>query len=131
MNPEIKNLIEISRYYGKNSEYAIAGGGNTSYKNKDFIWIKASGVSLASVNESSFVKLSRDKLKRIVSAIYSAKPMEREAQVKDDLMGAVAGNQPGRPSVETSMHEAIRYPYVVHTHPTRVNGLLCARHSKD
>ena len=57
--------------------------------------------------------------------------MEREAQVKADLLAAITGNQPGRPSVETSMHEVIPYPFVVHTHPTRVNGLLCAQHSKD
>jgi NAD(P)-dependent dehydrogenase (short-subunit alcohol dehydrogenase family)/rhamnose utilization protein RhaD (predicted bifunctional aldolase and dehydrogenase) len=131
MNPEIKDLIKISRYFGKNNEYAIAGGGNTSYKDKDFLWIKASGVSLASVSERSFVKLNREKLQRIASAVYSKSPMEREAQVKDDLLAAVAGNQTGRPSVETSMHEAIRYPFVVHTHSTRVNGLLCAQHSKE
>jgi NAD(P)-dependent dehydrogenase (short-subunit alcohol dehydrogenase family)/rhamnose utilization protein RhaD (predicted bifunctional aldolase and dehydrogenase) len=131
MNPEIKDLIEISRYYGKNTDYAIAGGGNTSYKDDAFIWIKASGVSLASVGEKSFVKLSREKLQRIISAAYSDRPMEREAQVKADLLAAIEGSQPGRPSVETSMHEAIRYSFVVHTHPTRVNGLLCAKHSKE
>ena len=30
---EIEELIEISRKYGKDSRYVIAGGGNTSYKN--------------------------------------------------------------------------------------------------
>jgi NAD(P)-dependent dehydrogenase (short-subunit alcohol dehydrogenase family)/rhamnose utilization protein RhaD (predicted bifunctional aldolase and dehydrogenase) len=131
MNPEIKDLIEISRYFGNNKEYAIAGGGNTSYKEDAFIWIKASGVSLASVDENSFVKLSREKLQRIISATYSDKPMERETQVKADLLAAIEGIQPGRPSVETSMHETIRYPFVVHTHPTRINGLLCAKHAKE
>jgi len=131
MNPEIKDLVEISRYYGKKPGYTIAGGGNTSYKDDAFIWIKASGVSLATVGEKSFVKLGREKLQRIITATYSDKPMEREAQVKADLLAAIEGNQPGRPSVETSMHEAIRYPFVVHTHPTRVNGLLCAKHSKE
>jgi len=131
MNPEIKDLIEISRYYGKNTDYTLAGGGNTSYKDDAFIWIKASGVSLASVGEKSFVKLSREKLQHIISAAYSDRPMERETQVKADLLAAIDGIQQGRPSVETSMHEAIRYPFVVHTHPARINGLLCAKHSKE
>ena len=35
MKPEIKELIEISRFYGTDKEYVIAGGGNTSYKDED------------------------------------------------------------------------------------------------
>jgi len=31
-----------------------------------------------------------------------------------------------RPSVETSMHNVIGYAFVVHLHPTLVNGLMCA-----
>mgnify|MGYP006920736213 CR=1 FL=1 len=30
---EIEQLIEISQFYGRDSRYVIAGGGNTSYKN--------------------------------------------------------------------------------------------------
>ena len=43
MKPEIKELIEISKYYGSNKDYVIAGGGNTSFKDDETIWIKASG----------------------------------------------------------------------------------------
>ena len=32
---EIKQLIRISQFYGSDSRYVIAGGGNTSYKNAD------------------------------------------------------------------------------------------------
>ena len=38
---EIEELIEISRKYGKDSRYVIAGGGNTSYKNAEKLWVKA------------------------------------------------------------------------------------------
>ena len=47
MKPEIKELIEISKYYGNNKEYVIAGGGNTSFKDDEIIWIKESGHPLA------------------------------------------------------------------------------------
>ena len=43
MKPGINELIEISRFYGSNKEYVIAGGGNTSFKDDETIWIKASG----------------------------------------------------------------------------------------
>jgi rhamnose utilization protein RhaD (predicted bifunctional aldolase and dehydrogenase) len=46
MNPEIKDLIEVSRYYGQDKSYVIAGGGNTSFKNDKHLWIKASGINL-------------------------------------------------------------------------------------
>ena len=38
---ELKSLIEISRLYGDNPAFVIAGGGNTSYKDGHKIWIKA------------------------------------------------------------------------------------------
>jgi len=131
MNPEIKELIEISRYYGGNNEYVIAGGGNTSYKNEHYIWVKASGTSLASIDDNDFVKLSREKLRIIKTKKYSDDAVKRESEVKADLYAAVAENQQGRPSVETSLHEIIQYAFVVHTHATRINGYLCAKNSKD
>jgi rhamnose utilization protein RhaD (predicted bifunctional aldolase and dehydrogenase) len=55
MKPEIKELIEISRYYGSNKDFVIAGGGNTSFKDNETIWIKASGQALAELNEDGLV----------------------------------------------------------------------------
>ena len=45
----------------------IAGGGNTSFKDDETIWIKASGQSLADLNEDGLVALSREKLHAISS----------------------------------------------------------------
>jgi rhamnose utilization protein RhaD (predicted bifunctional aldolase and dehydrogenase) len=59
MNPEINELIEISKYYGSNKEFVIAGGGNTSFKDEETIWIKASGQSLAEMTEEGLVALNR------------------------------------------------------------------------
>src|SRR5690606_6356294 len=36
-----------------------------------------------------------------------------------------------RPSVETSMHNVIEYPFVVHLHPTAVNALMCAQDAES
>jgi len=128
---EINNLIEISRFYGNNKDYVIAGGGNTSFKNEKFIWVKASGTSLATIDETGFVKLDRNELKKLSSNLYSSEPMERESQVKNDLNACVVENDLGlRPSVETSLHEIFDYTYVVHTHPYLVNALVCSKNSK-
>jgi rhamnose utilization protein RhaD (predicted bifunctional aldolase and dehydrogenase)/NAD(P)-dependent dehydrogenase (short-subunit alcohol dehydrogenase family) len=131
MKPELKELIEISRFYGGNKEFVIAGGGNTSYKDIDTIWIKASGQSLAELTEEGLVALSREKLQRISEARYSEDVVEREEQVKHDLYKSIIDVKKNcRPSVETSLHEIIRFRYVVHLHPTLVNGILCSRTAK-
>ena len=121
----LENLVKISQHYGSNKEFVIAGGGNTSYKTEEFLWVKASGFPLATITEEGFAKLDRKKLALVKSKEYSKDSFEREREVKDDL--AAANLTPERrPSVETSMHDVINYSYVVHLHPTAVNGIMCA-----
>ncbi|KPK84782.1 MAG: hypothetical protein AMS27_09035 [Bacteroides sp. SM23_62_1] len=131
MNP-IDKLVEISRFYGSQKESVLAGGGNTSYKDMNKIWVKASGISLSSITRERFVVLRRDKLDAISTRKYDSNPDKRERQVKEDLhLARINPDDPLRPSVETSFHNLIRYAYVVHLHPTLVNGLLCSRDSAD
>ncbi len=123
---EIQQLIEVSQFYGCDNRFVIAGGGNTSYKNHEKIWVKASGSSLATITEAGFAVLDRTKLNPMSEKRYSSDPDEREEQVKNDLAAATL-TKGKRPSVETSMHNVIDYPFVVHLHPTAVNGLMCAQ----
>jgi rhamnose utilization protein RhaD (predicted bifunctional aldolase and dehydrogenase)/NAD(P)-dependent dehydrogenase (short-subunit alcohol dehydrogenase family) len=132
MKPEIKELIEISRHYGANKDYVIAGGGNTSFKDEKTIWIKASGQSLADMTEYGLVALSRERLQVISTNAYAEDPSLREEQVKNDMFLSIVEPEKGkRPSVETSLHEVINYKFVVHLHPTVANGLLCSRGAKS
>ncbi|HUX59081.1 MAG TPA: SDR family NAD(P)-dependent oxidoreductase [Bacteroidales bacterium] len=132
MKPEINDLIEISKYYGSDKEYVIAGGGNTSFKDDKTIWIKASGQSLAELNEEGLVALSREKLHLISSVIYSEEPATREEQVKNDIFQSILDpDKYKRPSVETSLHEIIQYKFIVHLHPTLINGLLCSKNAES
>lgn len=129
---ELRELIEISRYYGRDKNYTLAGGGNTSYKNSEFIWIKASGAELATITEDGFAQLFRDKVQIVGEKKYSEDPQQREVEVKSDLIAANAFPEKGkRPSVETSFHEVIEYAYVIHMHPTLTNALMCAQHAAD
>jgi len=127
---EIQQLIEISQFYGRDSRFVIAGGGNTSYKNADKLWVKASGSSLATITEDGFAVLDRAKLNLMSEKVYSANAAEREEQVKNDLADATL-SKGKRPSVETSMHNVIDYAFVVHMHPTLVNGLMCANNAES
>jgi rhamnose utilization protein RhaD (predicted bifunctional aldolase and dehydrogenase)/NAD(P)-dependent dehydrogenase (short-subunit alcohol dehydrogenase family) len=125
---EIQQLIEISQYYGRDSRFVIAGGGNTSYKNAEKLWVKASGSSLATITEDGFAVLDRAKLNLMSDKTYSTNAAEREEQVKNDLAAATI-SKGKRPSVETSMHNVIDFAFVVHMHPTLVNGLMCANNA--
>jgi NAD(P)-dependent dehydrogenase (short-subunit alcohol dehydrogenase family)/rhamnose utilization protein RhaD (predicted bifunctional aldolase and dehydrogenase) len=127
MKPEIQELIEISQYYGKQKDFVIAGGGNTSYKDENHLYVKASGHSLSTIGEDGFAQLNRKALQEIAVKNYSEDVMERENQIKNDLLNARVHPEKGqRPSVETSLHDLLAYRFVVHTHSTKVNGLMCS-----
>ena len=119
----IEQLVAISRKYGADSRFVIAGGGNTSFKDEKHLWVKASGHALATIGEDGFAVLDRSKLAPMGTKAYSADVTEREAQVKEDLASANL-TKDRRPSVETSLHDCMDFAYVVHLHPTLVNGLM-------
>ncbi len=124
--------MAISRYFGSNPDYIIGGGGNTSFKNDRYLWVKASGVSLADITLGGFVQLYRDKLGLIGKKKYSEEVQKREAEVKEDMLAARVHPEKGqRPSVETALHNLLEYPFVVHTHPALVNGLMCSVQAKE
>ena len=125
----IQDLISVSQFYGRDTRFVIAGGGNTSYKNNEKIWVKASGSSLATITEDGFAVLDRSLLNPMSDKQYSSDEAEREDQVKNDLAAATL-TKGCRPSVETSMHNVIDYAFVVHLHPTIVNGLMCAQNAE-
>ena len=122
---EIDNLIAVSRKYGADSRFVIAGGGNTSYKDATHLWVKASGHALATIDEEGFAVMDRARLDAMATKTYPADATEREARVKEDLADANL-TRGRRPSVETSLHNCMNFSYVVHLHPTLVNGLMCS-----
>ena len=128
----IHDLIEISRFYGRQKDFTLAGGGNTSYKDDNYIWVKASGASLADIDEKGFALLDRSKVKLIETKTYSDDPQEREKQVKEDLIASnVEQGSTKRPSVETSLHNLINYAFVIHLHPTITNALTCSNNAES
>lgn len=128
MNSRIDELVEISRYYGQRKDFVIAGGGNTSWKDDQYLYIKASGISLSTITDHGFCILDRGRLNDISSIVFSSDPATREEQVKDALMACRINPDSGlRPSVETSLHNLFEYSFVVHTHPTLVNALMCSK----
>ncbi len=121
----LQRIVKLSHEFGS-EVYVKGGGGNTSVKNDQTLWIKPSGTTLKTLTEESFVPMKRATLSGVREQNLSTEVAERESQVKDILMSAVEPGATGRPSVETMLHNAFSAQFVVHTHPALVNGLTCA-----
>lgn len=122
-------ISELSRKYGANPAYVLAGGGNTSYKDEQYLYVKPSGVALASITENDFVKMDRARLRSCFELGEFATKDEREAAVKKQMEYSVVSSSL-RPSVEAPMHEIMPFTYIVHMHPGLVNGMTCANDGK-
>jgi len=123
----INELISVSRRYGANPAFVVAGGGNTSWKTAEELYIKGSGFALETITEAGFVRMDRKKLSAIWTSSYPADTAARESAVLAALMASRrAGEEAKRPSVETLLHDVLPYAFVVHTHPSLVNGITCS-----
>jgi rhamnose utilization protein RhaD (predicted bifunctional aldolase and dehydrogenase) len=128
----LNELVALSRGYGAKPELVLAGGGNTSAKDGEFLYIKGSGAVLATIGAADFVKMKRRGLAGFFDREYPSAPDAREAAVLADILAARAeGEEDKRPSVETLLHNLFPQVYVVHTHPALVNGLTCAARGRE
>lgn len=124
-------IIRLSRRFGADPDYVLAGGGNTSQKEGDTIAIKASGVQLGTINAAGFVQLSLSRLNTLFNIELPSNSDEREKIVLEEMLAARLPGQTRRPSVETLLHALFPFRFVVHLHPALVNGMLCARKALD
>ena len=124
----LDHLVSLSNRYGGNADYVLAGGGNTSYKDAQTLYVKASGTALADIAAGGFVKMDRAALDRIFEREYPADAQEREAEVLQDILQARCPGEEGkRPSVEALLHHILPWAYVLHVHPAVVNGMACGK----
>ena len=127
----LEKLVSLSNIYGSNEELVLAGGGNTSAKDGDVMYIKGSGTQLATITADGFVKMNRAALAEIFTKEYPTDDNAREAQALADLTAAkMPGEESKRPSVETLLHSLFPHTFVLHVHPALVNGLTCAANGK-
>ncbi len=122
----LDTITELSHTFGT-CHYVKGGGGNTSAKTADTLWVKPSGVTLAGLTPQSFIAMDRPALAKLYDINVPADSAARETMVKDMMAAAVKSGQSGRPSVEAPLHDILTGTFVVHTHAALVNGMTCAR----
>jgi rhamnose utilization protein RhaD (predicted bifunctional aldolase and dehydrogenase)/NAD(P)-dependent dehydrogenase (short-subunit alcohol dehydrogenase family) len=128
----LNDLIALSRRFGEDPEFARGGGGNSSVKADGVLYIKPSGTSLAALTAESVIALDIGPLLELLDA-----PPERPvAGGTDEVMQVALSARVGprddrRPSVECLFHAQLPERFVLHTHPTTVNAVTCAKRGAE
>jgi rhamnulokinase len=113
----------LSRRFGEDPEFSRAGGGNSSVKHDGTLYIKPSGVSLASMTPASLMPLAMEPLLHLAADRKAAGGTDRVMRVA--MAARLRDEGARRPSVECVFHALIPRRFVIHTHPTTVNALTC------
>jgi len=101
----LEALVKLSRFYGSDPEFVLAGGGNTSVKVGDRLFVKGSGHALATIPPEGFVEMDRKQLEVLLNSSLSIDRLKREAEFKAATMAArVHPEKNQRPSVEALLH---------------------------
>lgn len=124
----LTELVQMSQYYGLEEDYVLGAGGNTSYKDTQHgvMYVKPSGYRLMDIKRQDFVAMDMAKLADIMNKPYPEEDEAREKMALEDLMNARMPGETKRPSVETLLHALMPQKFVLHLHPTKVNGLTCS-----
>ena len=125
----LETITELSHEFGT-AGYVRGGGGNTSCKDGQTLWIKPSGLAVADLSPDKFVAVDRDRLAMLYDVEPPFDPVVRQLLVTQTMADAVRDTSRGKPSVETPLHSLLSATYVVHTHPLLVNGMTCSRQSE-
>ncbi len=97
-------FLDASTEIGENINLVQGAGGNTSYKEGDKLYVKASGHKLKDSNKKNiFVEVN---ISKTISQINSKNPIK----------GAWDESKFLRPSIETTMHILMPHKYVFHVH---------------
>ena len=82
MEEKLENIAALSQKYGSDPSYVFLGGGNTSVKNETELYIKPSGVALATIKPEQFLCINREALNRLFTMEMPENVTAREAVAK-------------------------------------------------
>jgi len=105
----LQRLVDLSARVGSDLDLVQAGGGNTSIKDADILWVKASGKWLRQAAEDDmFLPVPMADIERQLAAQDEKFP-EYKTRTGIGL----------RPSVETAVHAVLPQRVVIHVHSVR------------
>lgn len=103
--------IHTSKLIGSDEDLVLHGGGNTSVKIDNAIYVKASGFNLDTIDEHGFAPVSLDKLLELLKydTLSDTDMVRLQREAMSDQSFA-------NPSIEAVLHALIPFKFVDHTH---------------
>jgi rhamnose utilization protein RhaD (predicted bifunctional aldolase and dehydrogenase)/NAD(P)-dependent dehydrogenase (short-subunit alcohol dehydrogenase family) len=106
----LDQLVRLSHLIGQDPRLVQPGGGNTSLKQGDTLFVKGSGTDLRTIIAEGFTRLSLGRL----AALRDAESMG-DAEMMRFMVRCMLEEGPA-PSVETPLHALLPYRVIAHTH---------------
>ena len=129
---ELAQRVYTSRLLGRDHRLVLHGGGNTSVKIREsnlfgeiehILYVKGSGWDLETIEVPGFAPVRLERVLRLAT-------LQRleDAQMVQELRGALTNPSAPAPSVETILHAQLPHRFVDHTH---ADALLAITNTKD
>ncbi len=116
----LDELVGVSRLLGSQRDLVLHGGGNTSCKGSvqdvfgkehDALFVKGSGINLATIDASGFAVTDLEMVRRLLSLDELS-----DFQMVNELRRSLLDVSGPNPSLETILHAFLPHPFVIHTH---------------
>ena len=114
-NDPLGMRVYSSRILGVDQNLVLHGGGNTSVKIDDYLYVKGSGWDLSSIEKEGFPAVGLSTLKKMASF-----PMLTDSEMVAGQREAMKDKTYPNPSVEAILHAIIPFNTVDHTHADAV-----------
>ncbi len=108
---DLEMRVYTSRLLGSDQDLVLHGGGNTSVKIDDILYVKGSGWDLGSIEKEGFSPARMDDL----LSLLKYEKLSDSDMVRYQKEALIDQNAPN-PSVEAILHALIPYKFVDHTH---------------
>jgi rhamnose utilization protein RhaD (predicted bifunctional aldolase and dehydrogenase) len=107
--------VYTSRILGQDEDLVLHGGGNTSVKIDDTLYVKGSGWDLATIEEPGFSPVDLTALQEMATRDHLS-----DTQMVKEQRAALHDSSAPNPSIEAILHAIIPYDFVDHTHADAV-----------
>lgn len=103
--------VYTSQLLGQSEDLVLQGGGNTSYKDSDTLYVKGSGWNLIDIEEAGFSPVDLSVLQEMATRGELS-----DSQMVKEQRSALRNSDAPNPSIEAILHAIIPFAFVDHTH---------------
>jgi rhamnose utilization protein RhaD (predicted bifunctional aldolase and dehydrogenase) len=115
LNDPLRMRVYTSQLLGQSKELVLHGGGNTSVKIDNTLYVKGSGWNLDTIEKRGFSPVNLDVLLEMAT-----RESLSDTQMVAEQRAAMSDQSFPNPSIEAILHAIIPYNYVDHTHADAV-----------